>query len=258
MASLAQVIGDFNPSSEFNPPADWFQGRTLYGGLTAALTLQAVLHDTSHDLPPLKSAQVSFVGPASESLRFRTQMLRQGKSATSISVDCLTGSDVALRAMFLFANPRPSRIRHDFSKRPSVSSPDNYKRLAETGSEPAFISNFDVRPAGGSMPASGSDHPEFIAWVRHLDASGVDPAVALIALGDSLPPAAICSLTEFAPISSMTWTLDLPQSAISGEWFLLRSVSQQAQDGYSLEIIEIWDESGKLVLSGSQTVAIFA
>lgn len=258
MTSLAQVIEDFNPSSEFNPPSDWFQGRTAYGGLSAALALQAALHDIPHDLPPLKAAQILFVGPASGALRFKTQTLRQGKSTTSISVDCLTGSDVVLRAAFVFANPRPSQIQHDFSRRPSVGGPDNYKRLANVSPAPAFLSNFDMRPAGGSMPVSGSDHPEFIAWVRHLDAPGVDPAVALVALGDSLPPAAMCSFTEFAPVSSMTWALDLPQPVISGEWFLLRSASQRAGNGYSLQTMEIWDESGKLVLSGSQTVAIFA
>jgi acyl-CoA thioesterase len=43
-----------------------------------------------------------------------------------------------------------------------------------------------------------------------------------------------------------------------GEWFLLRSASQRSGDGYSFQTMEIWNEQGKLILSGSQTVAIFA
>jgi acyl-CoA thioesterase len=86
----------------------------------------------------------------------------------------------------------------------------------------------------------------------------VDPAVALLALGDSLPLAVMASFTEFAPISSMTWTLDIALPVVAGEWFLLRSASQRSADGYSFQTMEIWNEQRKLVLSGSQTVAFFA
>jgi acyl-CoA thioesterase len=257
MASLAKIVEDFDPSSAFNTPSNWFQGRTVYGGLAVALALQAARRDAPPDLPPLKSAQVSFVGPAAESLRFRTQTLRQGKSATFVSVDCLSGSDVAMRVAFVFATPRSSKIQHNFSRFPSVGAADNYKSLGAVSLAPAFLANFDIRFAGGSLPISGSDHPEFIAWVRHLDASGVAPEIALIALGDSLPLAAMACFTEFAPISTMTWTLDLLQPAMPGEWFLLRSASQRAGNGYSFQTMEIWNKDGKLVLSGTQTVAIF-
>jgi acyl-CoA thioesterase len=184
-------------------------------------------------------------------------MLRQGKSATTISADCLTGSDVVLRAAFLFADPRPSRFQHVFSNPPAVAAPENYEKLQALSSLPAFFSNFDIRFAGKSMPVSGSDHPELIAWVRHKDASGVDPSVALIALADSLPPAMMACFTEFAPISTMTWTFDLPLPAVKGEWFLLRSSSLWASNGYAFQSMEVWDVNGKTVLSGSQTVAIF-
>ncbi len=258
MTSLTKIIEDFNPSSEFNTPSNWFQGRTIYGGLSAALALQSALRDAPPDLPPLKSAQILFVGPASKSLTFKTLVLRQGKSATCISVDCMAGADVAMRVMFIFADPRPSKIQHDFYQFPSVSGPENYPRLGTVNQAPASLSNFELRFAGKSLPVSGSDHPELIAWVRHLDASGVDPVVALLALGDSLPLAVMACFTEFAPISSMTWTLDIAESVIAGAWFLLRSTSQRAGNGYSFQTMEIWNEKGKLVLSGTQTVAIFA
>jgi hypothetical protein len=60
-------------------PADWLQGRTAYGGLSASLCLQATLL-AQPDLPPLRSAQFSFIGPASGALRIRPQLLRQGTS----------------------------------------------------------------------------------------------------------------------------------------------------------------------------------
>ncbi|MFN8442562.1 MAG: thioesterase family protein [Caldilineaceae bacterium] len=255
---LAQAIGDFNPSSDFTPPPNWYQGRTIYGGLSTALALQCALQAAPPNLPPLKSAQILFVGPASGSLRFVPQLLRQGKSVTSIAVDCLSGSDVALRAAYVFATPRTSRIQHELSQRPSVDVPDCYQKPPDHGSAPAALGNFDLRFAGSSLPASGAERGEFVAWVRHRDATGVDPAVALLAIADALPPAAMACFSEFAPVSTMQWTVDLPQPATSGEWFLLRSTSQQAGNGYSFQTMEIWDERGNLVLCGNQTVAIFA
>ena len=44
-------------------PSAWTQGRTLYGGLSAALCLEAVARDHP-DLPQLRSAQIAFVGLA--------------------------------------------------------------------------------------------------------------------------------------------------------------------------------------------------
>lgn len=257
MTTLTHIINHFNPSLAFDTPANWLQGRTIYGGLSVALALQAALRDGPSALPPLKSAQIVFVGPASTALTFKTSVLRQGKSTTYISVDCLAGAEVSLRVMFIFANPRPSKIKHDFYKFPDVKGPQCYQRLDAVNQAPVFLSNFELRFAGKSLPVSGSDHPELMAWVRHLDASGVDPSVALLALGDSLPLAVMASFTEFAPISSMTWTLDIAQPVTAGEWYLLRSTSQRASDGYSFQTMEIWNERKQLVLSGSQTVAIF-
>ncbi len=142
--------------------------------------------------------------------------------------------------------------------RPPVCGPDAAAPIAANAVTAAFAANFEMRLAGGALPVSGAATPELMVWVRHRDSAGVDPSVALLALGDSLPPAAMASFTEPAPVSSMTWTLDFPQPAAAGDWFLLRSASQHAADGYSLQDMQIWDDAGRLVLSGRQTVAIYA
>src|SRR5262245_43266589 len=65
-------------------PSDWLQGRTAYGGLSAALCLEATLRRFP-DLPPLRSAQFAFVGPATGALRIAVTMLRRGKSTVFAS-----------------------------------------------------------------------------------------------------------------------------------------------------------------------------
>ncbi len=51
-------------------PADWMQGRTTYGGLSAALALVAA-QQLADDLPPLRSATVNFVGPLAGDVEVR-------------------------------------------------------------------------------------------------------------------------------------------------------------------------------------------
>ncbi|WP_245874981.1 thioesterase family protein [Pseudomonas frederiksbergensis] len=258
MTSFAQLLQQFDPDSPFVAPPNWLQGRTVFGGLSAALSLQAVLRECPTGYPPFKSAQVSFIGPVTQAQTFEASVLRQGRSVTSVAVDCMSGDDLALRTTLLFAQPRASKITHDSWGRPLVEGPSRYPTLAlDRNVAPACAYNFEMRPAGGSLPVSGAESPELLMWVRHLDAQGVDPAVALIALADSLPPAAMTCFTEPAAISSASWMIDLPQPAVVGEWFLISSFSQQALEGYSLQDMEIWDEGGRRVLWARQTVAIF-
>ncbi|WP_229635547.1 acyl-CoA thioesterase domain-containing protein [Pseudomonas syringae] len=93
--------------------------------------------------------------------------------------------------------------------------------------------------------------------VRHIDALGVDPALALNALADSLPPAVGTSFTEPAALGSAALMIDLPQPAVIGEWFLINSFSQEAQEGYSLQDMEVCGERGRRVLWVRQTVEVF-
>ncbi|MFT3800278.1 MAG: thioesterase family protein [Burkholderiaceae bacterium] len=258
--SFAQLIAGFDPAQAFDVPADWLQGRTVYGGLMTALSLQAALRDAPADLPALKSAQVSFIGPASGALTFHPQVLRQGKSVVSMSVDGMSSGALAVRAAFVFARPRDSAVTHDFSTRPPVQGPDAYVPMTdrERRAAPAFASHFEFRKAGGAYPISGAREPELLFWTRHNDAQGVDPMVTMVALADLLPPAAMACFDKPAPVSSVTWTFDLLHGAPTGQWFLQRAFSRQSADGYSMQDMEIWDEAGRLVLWGRQSVAIFA
>lgn len=258
MSTLSQIIQSFSATEGFNTPANWRQGRTIYGGLSVALALQAALQAGPSDLPPLKSAQILFVGPGVDALSFKAQILRQGKSATMIAVDGMENDKLMLRVCFLFAQARDSAVQHELSACPVVKPPSDCPILQETSQTPSHLSNFEVRWAGAHQPVSGGDHPELLAWIRHRDASGVEPVIALLALGDCLPPAAMACFKSFAPISSITWNVDLATPTPCGEWFLLRSISQRSRDGYSFQTMDMWDEHQQFVMAGSQTVAIFA
>ena len=67
---------------------DWIQGRTIYGGLDAAICLETAQREFA-DLPPLRSAQFAFIGPATGKLRMTPSELRRGKSTVFAGVDQL-------------------------------------------------------------------------------------------------------------------------------------------------------------------------
>ena len=56
---------------------DWLQGRTAYGGASAAVALMAA--KTAYpDLPPLRSVQIAFVGPLAGDVTATPALLRRG------------------------------------------------------------------------------------------------------------------------------------------------------------------------------------
>lgn len=251
------TIAEQGDSFVVDAPEGWTQGRTLYGGITAALCAEASLRRFP-GLPPLRSAQFAFVGPAAGSLRLEAQLLRQGRSAAITSVDCYSGEGLAARAIFTHGATRDSKIDHEFAPTPEVPAPEACESLHRTVT-PGFFQNFDIRLAAGDRPISGGNDPWMLAWVRHLDDEGVDPAVSFLALADALPPAAMITFPEPAPISTMTWHVDFCQQppAEPGHWFLLRTASEHAADGYSQQAMDAWDSSGTRISTGHQTVAIF-
>ena len=92
MPTLRELLLDFDPVQGLRLPPQWLQGRTAYGGITTATALAAAHALTADGLPPLRSAQVSFIGPASGQLRYQVQPLRMGKSVSHVAVD-VSGED---------------------------------------------------------------------------------------------------------------------------------------------------------------------
>lgn len=84
---------------------DWRQGRTAYGGLSAALCVECAMRSIP-DLPPLRSAQFSFVGPAQGELRIVTSLLRRGKTVAFVAADVSGESGLAVRATLSFGAAR--------------------------------------------------------------------------------------------------------------------------------------------------------
>jgi acyl-CoA thioesterase len=264
MSSLRAVVETLVPEGDgftIEAPGDWAQGRTLYGGITAAFAHEAVRR--SHEgLGPLRSAQFTFIGPAAGKLRFTSTLLRRGKSSTLIASDCFNEEGPAARALFVFGAARDSKVAHDFFPMPDVPAADACGSFRKEGAavRPGFWNNFETRLASGGRPFDEeAARPEFAVWTRFLDSGGADATTALLAIADCLPPAAMVLFPQPAPISTMTWTVDVARVPPSLDgWHLLWASSEQAANGYSLQNMAMWNEAGELIAVGRQAIAIFA
>ncbi|HTZ70918.1 MAG TPA: thioesterase family protein [Acetobacteraceae bacterium] len=255
MASFSELIETISPAGELSVPDAWRQGRTTYGGLSAALCVAGVLRNHAA-VPPLRAAHFTFLGPAAGALRIQSSLLRQGKNSVFVAADLHGEAGVATRATLAFGNARESRTSFAALPAPAVPPPDGCPLFAPGRDKPRFASQFEIRVA------RRTSEPDFLMWVRHNDPLARRGIVGLIALADVLPPAAITLVSAAAPVSTITWSVDMvdPAAAEIGDpegWHLMQSRADHAADGYSSQAMALWNHTGAPVLVARQTVAIF-
>lgn len=235
-------------------PEVWMQGRTTYGGLSAALAYDAA-RTAADGLPPLRAAQIAFIGPVGGDVEVTSRVERQGRNATWVRSELRCGGELCLAATFVFMGPVESVITLDNLAVDPAQVPPEDARLIPEQPGPVFLSQFENRRA---LPLAGDGG--ISNWVRLKDgAEGVDPFTHLLVIGDGLPPGARTLIRWAAPVSSMVWQIGfltpLPQTR--GGWWLLRSAADFAQAGCSTQAMHMWNRDGTPIASGTQAIAIF-
>lgn len=259
--SFSELLGSLVTNDDgivhANVTDNWMQGRTTYGGMSAALCLKAVLNSID-DLPPLRSAQINFIGPVGGDVSIKTKVMRRGRSVAYISAEMAGEKGLATHAVFCFGEGRESRLNLDFTEPPKVPSIGESQDFFDAGFGPSFANNYDCLLAQGGLPMSGSKESEHYIWVRHKDKKA-DDIIALVGIADMPPPAVLPMFKEFAPVSSMTWMMNFLSDDITTEdgWWLMRSAAEHARDGYSSQDMQVWNSEGKLIISALQNVAVF-
>lgn len=240
-------------------PDHWRQGRTAYGGLTAALMYEASQR-TLTDLPPLRSAIVNFVGPVTDTPTLTAELLRRGRNVTNVSARADVGEQCVGRADFLFGTSRASEVHMEFPA-PKAPPPETCELFTPEVAKPIvpqFFHNFDTRLIAGERPLMGKDG-YIRTWSRHMDPDSRQGTGSLLCLADVLPPAALPLVRRMAPVSSMSWIVNILSDAPETEdgWWQVESRLTAARGGYSTQVMRIWNTAGELVVEGMQSIAIF-
>ncbi|MGQ7829794.1 thioesterase family protein [Altererythrobacter sp. Z27] len=236
--------------------ANWMQGRTLYGGASALIAYTQAIR-AFPDLPPLRAAQVGFVAPVGETVELSAEIVRQGRNVTQVRSEIRCEGQVTLTTLLLFAEPREANASHPAAAPEDFPPPPEECDVMPTDKGPGFIANnFELRRA---QDTTGPGAPVVRRWAKLKDADELDPISALVLMGDVLPPGAMRAMRRQGPISSINWSFNLLDTApfTEGGWWLSENASQHADGGYSSERLRLWNSSGKQVLDGMQSVAIF-
>jgi acyl-CoA thioesterase len=239
-------------------PADWTQGRTGYGGLTAALCLGAA--QLLEPERPLRSAFIGFVGPSSGQITASAEALRVGRNTSSIRSSLGSAQGPGVEALFTFSAARQSVLNQDGPLAPVAPPALDIQPLAFREGAPEFTRHLEFVWASDTIPFANCREPRVMAWVRHRDPASRDHPLALLCLADALPPAIATTLDGFSPLSSMTWMVDFFDDTPETQngWWLLESHADFATGGHSTQDMTIWNTAGKCVAKGRQMVTVFA
>lgn len=263
MEAFDQVLKRIRPAAEqeIALPEGWGQGRALFGGLTAAIAWQ---HGQAGNGAgqQLRAMTVSFVAPvmAAPATLYR-RVLRQGKNVTQIAVDILQENEVVLTALLTYGSARASQISVTDTPEPRSISPAAGTPFPSVKLLPEFARAFEYSVTVGGLPFSGNRSREFGGFMRFRDLQQPITIGTFLGLVDAWPPALLPHLTELAPASSLTWTIEFPcelPQQCTDEWWHYVATIDYAADGYGHTHAHIWDKSGKLVAISRQTVTVFA
>lgn len=244
--------------------ADWQQGRTTYGGLTAVLAVQAMRDLAGADWP-LRALQTSFVGPVHGAAEIEVRVLRQGRHVRQVQAEVRSGGATAAMLGGVFGGGRATAVpplrpsAPAVARGPQESTPPPF----DAGRSPGFLRHLEVRWAEGDPPFTGGDSWHSRIHLRLRDAQAareLDGELLSVLLADMPPCPAIGRLSEPAPASSVSWELELlPQAdppAADG-WWRADTDALAAADGYVNQRTTLWAPDGRVAAFGYQVAAVF-
>lgn len=253
---------DRNSTPSISIPSDWTQGRTVFGGLSAALVYSAIKNKVSADRT-VRSLNFNFVGPLEAQLPFtiEVEILRQGKNVTQVTGKAIQDNKVAVLCQACFGVPRESKISVLSESKHQMNLPKKPKFIPQIPKiTPKFLRHFDLFINEGSLPFTGSKLSKIDGWMRLSDKLTDLTDSHLICIIDAWPPTVLQMLRWPAPASTICWNIEFinQQKSYSGnEWFAYQSATRHAESGYASTEANVWDSNHRLIAISRQTVGIF-
>jgi acyl-CoA thioesterase len=257
MTSAAPVAGRADTFS-LRVGEEWLQGRTLYGGIVAALGLGA-MEQAIEGLPPVLSTETVFMSPLpAGAITIEVRLLRRGRNVAFAEALIGDGNSVTTRVTAVFGAARPSSITVPVrSRQPSKPLDASFPIPFIPGITPAFTRQFESRLSEGGFPFTGSDDAATGGYLRFLDDPG-SGATAQLGLLDAFPAPILPVATAPFMASTVRWSVHFLQSAPvpkDGFWWF-RADALAAADGYATSLGTLQSD-GVVVAWAEQLVAVF-
>ena len=241
-------------------PESWAQGRTTFGGLTAAILCQAAETGIC-PTRPLRNFEIGFVRPVEALVPYELEVetLANGKTVTIQSARICQAGKVRATAKADYVLPIDSVVSVDSFSAPRIKKKEDSQRLDRDGL-PNFFQYFDAHLATDGIPFSGHEVPELGGWVRFKTPPRRISNAHLLCMIDSWPPTASTLYQGFKPVSTISWNVHLAHAAksLSPESYIgYFSRVNFSKNGISSSNAEVWSPDGRLLAKSHQTNIIY-
>ncbi|GAB4568412.1 MAG: acyl-CoA thioesterase II [Haliangiales bacterium] len=255
--SLRAQWNQTDDSWRFDLPTGWMQGRSTFGGLTAAVSV-ALARRHLDPSRRLRSFTVQLLRPLVPGpVEGRYRIHRAGKHITFADVDLAQGEQPAALTRMVFADSRDDA--RAIAPTASWSGPDPESLVDMpyiAGVTPEFTQNVAFRWVSGGLPFTGSDQTQLAGYCRFRVPFGdVEGVVALL---DAWPSPSLGMLRAPAAASTVHWSAHIAAlPARFDGWFGFTYETVIATDGYHTVVGRLYDPDGALIASTEQLVALF-
>jgi acyl-coenzyme A thioesterase PaaI-like protein len=236
---------------------DWLQGRTVFGGLQAALALRA-MRTLVPDVP-LRTLQGTFIAPVpGGNVAATARVLRTGKSATHVEARLGDGEATLALLVGVFGVARASTVSVVPRQAP-VEAPKPLEFGYIPGVTPAFTQHFKVRFLRGGTPYTNARATDTVLDIGMRDA-GPSTEGHLLAVADFIPPIALSHLKTPAPGSTLTWMIETLADRFDGlplEHWRVDATMAAARDGYTSQSLMVWGPGGEPLATSHQSMVVF-
>ncbi len=243
-------------------PDGWQQGRGAFGGLVLANLVRAVRSCEPEADRTLRTLSAELVGPVLPgAAQIRVEMLRRGTGVSTMAARLVQGEELLAHAVVVLGRTRSGTATWN---RVTPPRPVPFAEAPQLAGAPItaarFAQNLEFRPTTPlPFQADTQRVPTTSGWVRLRSPGAVLAEADLVALADAWWPCALSMEAAPRPIATLCFTLELladPQKLAAQSPVFHRAEATVSQDGYSVELRELWSESGELLTLNRQTIAI--
>lgn len=258
LTELAQTMVRSPGRAELRVPADWMQGRSVFGGLQAGVAVAAMR--TLVSTLPLRTLQATFMAPlAGETLQAHAVVLRTGKNTVHVEARLIEDGQTLGIVVGVFGAARTSSVVRKL-KQPDIEATTSTPFIYLPGLTPTFTQHFSANWLRGGLPFSASTLPE-CSILLGLNESGLSTEMHVLALADFIPPVALSLLKKPATGSTLTWMLEFLTAEVSGltlQGWRVDAEMLAAADGYTSQTVTLWGPEGQAVALSRQNMVVFA
>lgn len=249
------------------------QGRGAWGGVaTGAMVAAAQLVDPRPQMA-VRTMSAQLVAPVLVGrMHVAVEQLRGGSATNTLEVRCHNeAGELLAHGVVVLGAARTGDGMPDGPGWLAVTPPAELAAGPDAVPEvrigpplaPDFTAHLEMRPITG-IPYSGADSDETRGWIRPRGPVERVDAAVVTALADAWWVSVMARLDRPRPAATVGFSLDLPSDPscvlrdAEGRMEALfhRGHSVTAREGFTIEVRELWTQTGQLLSWNTQTVVV--